>query len=167
MRWAKGDLQLEAWARRLTVPAAIVAVCFLVLRYVQVAEMLDFGEAGRLLDKWDFGIGRMIDFTAVAALAIRFRSMLKPLAIQPLVLLGQASLQVFCVHLVCVFFALTIMGDNEIVRGWLSVVVILISLSALVLTAKVSATRRAKAKANHSAPEVKLPPRIDLDTKAA
>jgi hypothetical protein len=167
VRWAKGDLQLEAWARRMTVPAAIVAVCFLVLRYVQVADMLDFGKAGRLLDKWDFGIGRMIDFAAVAALAIRFRSVLKPLAIQPLVILGQASLQVFCVHLVCVFFALTIMGDNEIVHGWLSVVVILISLSSLVLTAKISATRRAKANASHAAAEVNIPPRVGLDTKAA
>jgi peptidoglycan/LPS O-acetylase OafA/YrhL len=113
----------------------------------------------------------MIDFAAAATLAIRFRSVLKPLAIQPLVILGQASLQVFCVHLVCVFFALTIMGDNEIVSGWLSVVVILISLSALVLTAKISATRRAKAKANHAGPDVNIPPPVDygkgLDPKAA
>ena len=146
VHWAKGDLQLEVWAKRLTIPAAIVAVCFLVLRYMQMGNVLDFGKFDPLLNKWDFGIGRIIDFTAVATLAIRFRSVLKPLAIQPLVMLGQASLQVFCVHLLCVFVALTIMGNKTIVGGWQSVVVILISLSALLFTARISAVRRAKAK---------------------
>jgi hypothetical protein len=171
VRWAKGDLQLEVWAKRMAIPAAIVAGCFLVLRYMQMGNILDFGKFDPLLNKWDFGIGRIIDFTAVATLAIRFRSFLKPLAIQPLVILGQASLQVFCVHLLCVFFALTIMGNNSIVGGWQSVVVILISLSALLLTARISATRRAKNKAGHAGPEAKIPPRVgygkDLDTRAA
>jgi len=171
VRWAKGDLQLEAWAKRMMVPAAIVAACFLVLRYAQMADILEFGKFGVLLDKWDFGIVRMIDFTAVATLAIRFRSLLKPLAIQPLVIMGQASLPVFCVHLLCVFLALTIMGNKPIVGGWQSVVVVLTSLSALLLTAKIAVARRAKAKARHAGPEVKIPPRVGygkgLDTNAA
>lgn len=171
VRWAKGDLQLEAWAKRMMVPAAIVAACFLVLRYAQMADILEFGKFGVLLDKWDFGIVRMIDFTAVATLAIRFRSLLKPLAIQPLVIMGQASLPVFCVHLLCVFLALTIMGNKPIVGGWQSVVVVLTSLSALLLTAKIAVARRAKAKAGHAGPEVKIPPRVGygkgLDTNAA
>jgi hypothetical protein len=167
VRWAKNDLDLEAWAKRLTLPAAIVATCFLVLRYLQLADALALGRFAVLLDKWNFGLGRMIDFAAVAVLAIRFRSFLKPLAIRPLVMMGQASLQVFCVHLLCVFFALTIMGNRTIVSGWLSVVVILISVSALYLTAKITTTRSAKAKAAHASAEVKLPPRVGLDTKAA
>jgi hypothetical protein len=171
VRWAKGNLHLEVWARRMTVPAVIVALCFLVLRYAQMADILEIGKFGRLLDKWDFGIGRMIDFAAVATLAIRFRSVLKPLAIRPLVLMGQASLPVFCIHLLCVFFALTIMGNNPIVGGWQSIVVILISLSALLLTAKIAANRRAKAKADHPAgPKVQIPPHgygKDLNTNAA
>ena len=171
VRWAKGDLQLEAWAKRMMVPAAIVAACFLVLRYAQMADIFEFGKFGVLLNKWDFGIVRMIDFTAVATLAIRFRSLLKPLAIQPLVIMGQASLPVFCVHLLCVFLALTIMGNKPIVGGWQSVVVVLTSLSALLLTAKIVVARRAKAKAGHAGPEAKIPPRVgygkDLDTNAA
>jgi hypothetical protein len=156
-RWAQGNLNLEVWARRMTVPATIVAACFLALRYAQVAEILDIGKFAPLLNKWDFGVGRIIDFAAVATLAVRFRSFLKPLAIRPLVIMGQASLPVFCVHLLCVFFALTIMGNSSIVGGWQAIVVVLISLSALLLTAKIAATRRAKAKGDH--PQTQIPPR--------
>jgi hypothetical protein len=170
VRWAKGDLQLEAWARRMTVPATIVATCFLVLRYAQMADIVDLGKFGVLLNKWDFGIGRMLDFAAVATLAIRFRSVLRPLAIQPLVMMGQASLQVFCVHLLCVFVALTVMGNKTIVGGWESVAVVVISISALLLTARVSAARRAKAKRAQAGSPV-TPPRVgygkDLGAKAA
>jgi hypothetical protein len=150
VRWAKDDLRLD-WVNRATIPAAIVAVFFLVLRYAQINGMLSFGRFGLLLDKWDFGFGRMIDFTAVAILAIRFRSVLRRLAIQPLIMLGQASLPVFCVHLLCVFIALTIMKNDPILGGWKAIVVVLASLSALLLTAKIAANRRAQAAQNSSA----------------
>jgi len=81
------------------------------------------------------------------------------LAIRPLVMMGQASLPVFCVHLLCVFVALTIMGTKEIVGGWQSVAVVLASVSALLLTARISAARRAKAK-GQAGPKTKIPPQI-------
>ena len=147
VRWAKDNLRLD-WVKRMTIPAAIVAVFFLVLRYAQLNGILSFGRFGLLLDKWDFGFGRMIDFTAVAVLAIRFRSLLRPLAIRPLVMLGQASLPVFCVHLLCVFFALTIMKNDPIIGGWKAIAVIIASLLALLITAKIATKRRAKAGEN-------------------
>jgi hypothetical protein len=149
VRWAKGDFRLN-WARRMTIPAAIVAVFFLVLRYAQVDGVVTFGKSGLLLDKWDFGVGRIINFTAVSILAIRFQSVLRFLAIRPLVMLGQSSLPVFCVHLLCVFFALTIMGNDPILRHWKGIVVILTSLSALLLTAKIATNRRANAARNRA-----------------
>jgi hypothetical protein len=156
-RWAKDDFSLD-WVKRVTIPAAIVAGFFLVLRYAQLNGMLTLGKSGLLLDKWDFGLGRLIDFTAVAALAIRFRSALSPLALRSLVMLGQSSLPVFCVHLLCVFFALTIMKNDPILRDWKAVVVILGSLSALLLTAKVATHRRAKAVRNRAGgPELSTP----------
>jgi hypothetical protein len=156
VRWAKGDLRFD-WIKRATIPAATVAVFFLVLRYAQVAGIVTFGKFSLFFDKWDFGAARMIDFTAAAILAIRFRSLLRPLAIKPLVMLGQASLPVFCVHLLCVFFALTIMKNDPILGGWKAFVMILVSLSALMLTAKIAANRRAKAGANP--PKVQPPQR--------
>jgi OpgC protein len=107
---------------------------FLVLRYAQVDGEVTFGKSGLLLDKWDLGVGRIINFTAVSILATRFRSVLRFLAIKPLVMLGQSSLPVFCVHLLCVFCALTIMGNDPILRDWKGIVVIPTSLSALLLT---------------------------------
>lgn len=155
VRWAKNNLHLD-WVPKLTLPTAIVAVFFLLLRYAQLAELVTFGKFSMLLDKWNFGVGRMIDFTAVSILAIRFRSVLRPLAIRPLVMLGQASLPVFCVHLLCVFFALTIMKNDPMLGGWKAIVMILVSLSALLLTAKVATDRRAKASGNR--PKLPIPP---------
>jgi hypothetical protein len=74
-------------------------------------------------------------------------------------MLGQASLPVFCVHLLCVFCALTIMKNDPMLGGWKAIVVILASLSALLLTAKIAANRRAKAGENRST-EPKLQPTI-------
>jgi hypothetical protein len=158
VRWAKNDFRLDR-VKQMAVPAAIVAVFFLVLRYAQVAGAVTFGKSGLLFDKWDFGVGRMIDFTAVAVLAIRFRSVLRPFAIRPLVMLGQSSLSVFCVHLLCVFFALTLMKNDPVMRDWRAIVVILGSLSALLLTAKIAAHRRANAKGTGATgPKLPTPP---------
>jgi hypothetical protein len=163
VRWARGDLPLEQWAKKMTVliPAAAIAVLFLALRYIQMGTSMDLGKFAPLLDKWDFGVGRMIDFTAVAVLAVRFRSVLRPLAIGPLVMLGQSSLPVFCVHLLCVFFALTVMGNNAILTGWPALALIVISLCALLLTASVASRRRMKAVGSHFARlNVQAPPAI-------
>jgi hypothetical protein len=148
VRWAENDLHLEVWAKKLTIPAAVIAVFFLALRYVQFATDMDFGKFAPLFDKWNFGAARIIDFTAVAILAVRAQSFVRPLAIRPLVVLGQASLPVFCVHLLCVFCALTIMGNNAMMNGWPAVALVVGSLSALVLTAQVVTRRRSQASTN-------------------
>src|SRR5258707_9970984 len=158
VRWAKGDLRLD-WGNTTAIPAAVVAVFFLVLRFAQVDGVLTFGRSGLLFDKWDFGAGRIVNFTAVAALAIRFRSALRPFAIRPLVMMGQASLPVFCVHLLCVFFALTIMGTDPIMRDWKAVVIVIGSLSAVLVTAKFATNLRAKAGRNRATgPKLPIPP---------
>jgi len=163
VRWAKDDFRL-GWVKQTAIPAAMAAFFFLVLRYAQIDGTLTFGKSGLLFDKWDFGLGRMIDFTAVAVLAIRFRSVLRPFAIRPLVMLGQASLPVFCVHLLCVFFALTIMKNDPIIGGWKAVVIILASLSALLLTAKVATNRRAKARGNRATgPKLQTTPPVGYE----
>jgi hypothetical protein len=142
VRWAKGDLRLSAWTKHTVLPAAIVAAFFLVLRYSEAAGFVELGRFAALVNKWGFGIGRIIDSTALAILAVRFQSILKPLAVRPLILMGHASLEVFCVHLFCIFVALTVVGGNQVLRGPQAAAFILISLSALVLTANVMAYRR-------------------------
>ncbi|HKW18155.1 MAG TPA: OpgC domain-containing protein [Terriglobales bacterium] len=142
VRWAKGDLHLDLWAKKLMVPAILVALFFFVLRYVQLERNFDFGKFAPLFDKWNFGIARLLNFSAVLLLAVRVRSALKPLAVPPLVTLGQASLAAFCTHLLCVFLALTLMGNDLIISGWRAVALLLGSLSAMLLTAAIVIRRR-------------------------
>src|ERR1700688_3895429 len=68
VRWARDDLHLGQWTTEaeVLIPAAAIAVLFLALRYIQMGTGLDLGKFAPLLDKCDFGVGRMIDFTAVA-----------------------------------------------------------------------------------------------------
>jgi len=144
VRWARDDLPLDAWAKRLVVPAAIVSGSFLALRYMQIEGLVAFEKSAWLLDKWSLGPGRIVDAAAVAALAIRFRSALKSLAIPPLVMLGKASLEVFCVHLLCVFSVLIILADRSVIRGWAAIAVILGSWSVMLLTAIVVASAKGR-----------------------
>jgi hypothetical protein len=143
VHWAKGDLRLDRWAKHMAAPAAILAAFFLALRYSEAAGLVELGRFGVLLNKWDFGVGRIIDAAALATLAIRFQAIVKRLAIQPLVLLGQASLEVFCVQLFCVFIALAAMRGNPVLTGWQAAVAILISLLAMLVTAILMANHRA------------------------
>ena len=143
VHWVKGDLALDRRAKQMAIPAAILAAFFLVLRYAEAAGLVEIRRFGVLVNKWDFGVGRIVDFAALATLAIRCRSLLSRLAIRPLVLLGQASLEVFCVHLFCVFAALTALGGKPVLTGWQALVAILISISAMFFTAVIIANRRA------------------------
>jgi hypothetical protein len=143
VHWVKGDLALARWAKRMLIPAVLLAAFFLVLRYAEAAGLVELGRFGVLLNKWDFGVGRIADFAAVAILAIHFRALLSRVAIRPLVLLGQASLEVFCVQLFCVFVALTVLAGNPVLTGGQALAAILISLFAMFFTAVVMAKRRA------------------------
>jgi hypothetical protein len=139
VQWAHGNVRLVTWAERLAVPAAVVSASFLLLRYAEVQRLVAFGRSEWLLDKWNLGPARIVDFAAVASLPIRFRSALRRLAVAPLVLLGRASLEVFCVHLLCVFAALLALRTRPAIGGWPGVALVLGSWSAMLATAAVMA----------------------------
>jgi hypothetical protein len=117
-RWAKGDLPAENWAKRFALPAALIFAVFFAFRYIAAFMNLDFGRWAPLFD-------------------IRFQSALKPLAFRPLVLLGQASLQVFCIHLLFCFAGLTIMGPNDRLTDWRQYALLAATLAAMFATAQV------------------------------
>jgi hypothetical protein len=136
VRWAQKNLPIETWARRVVIPAAIVFAVLLPLRYA-VGRGVELGAFEPMFDKWHFGVVRLIDFAAVAMLLIRFQKILKPLAVRPLVMLGQASLQVFCVHLLFTFAGLTLLGNATMLSAWKQVALIAASLGGMLLTAKI------------------------------
>jgi len=138
VRWAKNDLSAEKWATRTWIPATFVVLALCILRYVQVSG-LDFGRYSPLFDKWHVGIVRLIDFSATALLLIRFREALKPLAIRPLVLMGQSSLQVFSMHFLFCFLGIGMMGNADRVFGWEEAALIVGTFAALLLISKICA----------------------------
>jgi hypothetical protein len=133
-RWARNDLPVEKWARKFWLPAALVAIGTCALRYA-VFPNVQPAIFGVLFDKWHLGVVRLVDFAAVAAVLIRFQGALKAFAVRPLVLLGQASLQVFCVHLLFCFAGLIVMGSGPAVTGWSEAALMAATLTGMLLTA--------------------------------
>jgi hypothetical protein len=143
VRWAQNDLPIESWAKRVSIPATLIAVACFVLRRA-IEHGLQLGSSEILFDKWHLGPVRLLDFTAVAALLVVSQSVLKPLAIRPLVMLGQSSLQVFCVHLLCCFAGLTLLGNASMLSGWQQVALLSGTFVAMLATAKIFSKSEAK-----------------------
>jgi hypothetical protein len=143
VRWAQNDLPVEKWAKRVVVPAALIAVVFFVMRRA-IEHGLQLGATEVLFDKWHLGPLRLLDFMAVAMLLIVGQSVLKPLAVRPLVMLGQSSLQVFCVHLLCCFAGLTLLGNASMLSGWRQVGLLGATFAAMLATAKIFSKSEAK-----------------------
>src|SRR5450631_2272233 len=162
VRWAKDDLPVQRWAKRITVPAAVVVPILLVLRYA-VGRGIELHDLEVDFDKWHLGVVRLIDFAAFSALLVRFHSVLKLLAVRPLVLLGQASLQVFCAHLLFCFVGLDLMGTADRVTGWQQVALLAATFSGLLLTAKVFARSETNPRVDQPARKlvVQLPAQAD------
>jgi hypothetical protein len=144
VRWAQGNLPVEEWSRRVVIPAVIIVAVLLPLRYA-VGRGVELGVFEPMFDKWHFGVVRLINFAAVAALLIRFQSLLKPLAVRPLVMLGQASLQVFCVHLLFTFAGLTLLGNATMLSAWKQILLLAATLAGMLLTAKLFSKSEGKA----------------------
>jgi len=136
--WAKDQLDLPRLARQFTIPALFVVSALLATRYA-VGRGFELGSYELYFDKWHLGVVRLIDFTAIAVLLIRAHSYLKPLSIRPLVLLGQSSLQVFCTHLLFCFAGLTLLGNASMLSGWKQFGLLVTTVSAMLLTAKLLA----------------------------
>jgi hypothetical protein len=143
VRWAQDNLPVEKWARTVVIPAAIVVAVLLPFRYA-VGRGIELGAFEPLFDKWHFGVVRLINFAAAAALLIRFQQILRPLAVRPLVLLGQASLQVFCVHLLFTFVGLTLLRNAPMLPVWQQVTLLAATLAGMLLTAKIFSKSEAK-----------------------
>jgi hypothetical protein len=143
VRWAQNNLPIEKWAKRTVIPAAVIAVaCFVVRRAIE--HGLQLGPTEFLFDKWHLGPLRLVDFTAVAMLLIVTQAIWKPLAVGPLVLMGQSSLHVFCVHLLCCFAGLTLLGNASMLSGWKQVALLSATFTAMLITAKLFSKSEAK-----------------------
>ena len=133
--WANDDLPSSVWARRWTAPAIAIAIALLMLRYA-VGQGMELGSFAGVVDKWHMGAARLIDFAAITIILLRLRRFLTALAVRPLVLLGQSSLQVFCAHLLFCFAGLTLMGNASMLNAGEEVALLAVTFSGLFLVAK-------------------------------
>src|ERR1700747_2280466 len=135
VRWGQDNLPIEQWARRVAIPAILIATPLFLLRRA-LERGGELGASEFLFDKWHLGPLRLLNFAAVAAVLIVAQSALKPLPIRPLVLFGQSSLQVFCVHLLFCFAGLTLMGNASMLNGWRQFSLLSMTFAAMMVTAK-------------------------------
>jgi hypothetical protein len=161
VRWGQGNLPIEAWANRVVIPAAIVVAVLFCLR-VAVSHGLELGASEFLFDKWHLGALRLLDFTAVAVLLVFSQSFLKPLVVRPLIMMGQSSLQVFCVHLLFCFAGLTLLGNASMLSAWKQVGLLAATFTAMLLTARLFAKSEAK---HERQPRMALPDEVGIDTR--
>jgi hypothetical protein len=169
VRWGQDNLPIETWARRAVVPAFVVASVCLIIRHA-IPHGLELGAGAFLIDKWHLGVLRLLDFAAVAALLIVSQRVLKPLTIWPLVLMGQSSLQVFCVHLLFCFAGLTLLGNATMLSGWKQVGLLGMTFTAMLIAATIFSKSEAKQerqrKTKSASPPVNAPP-VNATTGAA
>jgi hypothetical protein len=143
VRWGQDNLPIEAWSKRALIPAVVIAVACFALRR-KIAFGFDLGSSEFLFDKWHLGPVRLLDFTAVAVVLVLSQSRLKALAVRPLVLLGQSSLQVFCTHLLFCFAGLTLLENASMLNGWKQFALLTTTFAAMLITAKVFSKREAQ-----------------------
>jgi hypothetical protein len=141
--WGQGNLPIEKWARRIAIPAFIIVGPLFALRRA-LEHGVELGPYEFLFDKWHLGPIRLLNFIAVAAILIMAQSVLKPLAIRPLVLMGQSSLQVFCVHLLFCFAGLTLLGNASMLSTSRQLALLATTFTAMLLTAKLFSKSEAK-----------------------
>jgi hypothetical protein len=108
---SRSEATLPRWLVRVSVVAAAV---FLILRYSPVEKWMDADVLGWLIDKWHLGAARVINFAALTVVLTRYGSRIASLKIfSSLAALGQASLEVFCVHVLCCFVGHTLSPDPD------------------------------------------------------
>ena len=135
VRWGREKLPIGNWARWAVFPAALILIAGFKLRHA-VSHGFLLGASEFLFDKWHLGPLRLVNFAAGATVLIFLQSILKPLAIRPLVMMGQSSLQVFCMHLLCCFAGLTLLGNAAMLNGWKQFGLLTVTFAAMLLTAK-------------------------------
>lgn len=111
------------------------AICVVFFLWTHKYGPFDFDRGGwfRWLGKWDLGAIRMVNITALALVIIAWGlPLLRKLNLKPLVLLGQASLNVFCAHLLLCLLSLALINEREDpLPMWAQITLLIVTLSAL------------------------------------
>lgn len=129
-------IEIPHWLLRLSF---VVAAIFLILRYSPTDRWINAEVYGWLIDKWHLGAARIINFSAIGIILVRYGSRIAGLPLlKPLASLGQASIEVFSVHvLFCVGGNALSKDADPLLPWWQQLILLTVTISALFLTAKV------------------------------
>jgi hypothetical protein len=128
------EVGIPEWLLRLSIGVSVV---FLVLRYCPIERWVDMNRYGWLIDKWHLGPARLINFGALSIVLVRYGARVAALPfVKPLASLGQASIEVFSVHVLCCLagHALSPDADAELPL-WQQAILLPVTIAALFLTA--------------------------------
>lgn len=128
--------------RSLVFAALFIAALGLVVRHtLGQAPFSESKTVVNLLDKWQLGPLRLVNFLALLTLSTQFGPSLKKLIDwRPLERLGAASLPVFCAHLAAVLLALALVGDRPGATRWTTELALLAATFAVMFaTARLAA----------------------------
>lgn len=123
---------------RLAVWAALaLAIFFAIVRHTACWDVMNSGSWVLITDKWHLGALRLLNFSCLAILFSTIQPQLaKWLSKGPLVLLGRASLEVFCAHLLICFAALAMVGEGAGLPFWPQVAIVFTAVIVLYGVAK-------------------------------
>jgi hypothetical protein len=129
-----------------------LCIFFIGVRWGWLGPHLTQQALGISLDKWQIGPLRVLNLITFSVVVYWLRShLLKVVAIEPLVTLGKASLQVFCTHVVFVFVGLALLvrdvgedvdGPSEQLHGWPAITLLVATFTGLILIAVFEVRKR-------------------------
>jgi hypothetical protein len=117
--------------------SALICVFFIGVRHNWFGEHLTEQTLGMQLDKWQIGPLRLVNLIAFAYVIYWSRKQLTRLfLIEPFIMLGKASLQVFCAHLAFVFVGLALLyGTVSQLHGLHAVGLVALTFVGLIFVA--------------------------------
>ena len=139
--------------------SALICIFFIGVRHNWFGSYLTQQALGMQLDKWQLGPLRVVNLVAFACVIYWSRKLLARLfVIEPFVMLGRASLQVFCAHLAFVFVGLALLyGTVSQLRGCDAIGLVASTFVGLIFVAVRELRRKRQAQStNH--PELKINP---------
>ena len=131
--------KVPAW---LAATAAVACLFFIGIRFDWLGPHLTQQALGLKLDKWQIGPLRVINLVAFTTVVYWARKYLvKLVSIEPFLILGKASLKVFCAHIFFVFAGLALLyGDFNAdgldqLHGIPAIALLVITFTALIVVA--------------------------------
>jgi hypothetical protein len=144
---------------------ALICIFFIGVRYNWFGNHLTQQTLGSQLDKWQLGPLRVVNLIAFGCILYWSRKLLTRLfLIEPFIMLGKASLQVFCAHLAFVFVGLALLyGTVSQLHGFPAAGLVALTFVGLILVAlhKIRRERQEQTSVNPGL-KIKRPPSIHL-----